>query len=139
MQSGSLSTELVIVVLLSVFAASLWIPYIVGVNMHPQADVDDFERPPSLTEFPPWVHRAHRAHLNLIEQLVPFSVLVLVVDRLGAYSALTYWAAVIFLLVRVAHAAGMISGLARFPLRPILFSVGWLCCLAIGYAAAFHT
>ena len=28
----------------------------------------------------------------------------------------------------------MISGKARMPLRPILFNVGWLCCMLMGYA-----
>lgn len=134
MQS-TLSTELAIVIWLAVFAASLWIPYIVGVNMHPQEGVDDFARPPPLAGFPDWVHRAHRAHLNLLEQLLPFAILVLVVDRLSGYSALTFWTAVTFFGLRIAHALGMITGLARFPVRPILFTGGWICCLLMGYAA----
>ncbi|MBW4710284.1 MAPEG family protein [Roseobacter sp. YSTF-M11] len=135
MEAGTLSTELGIVIMLSVLAASLWIPYIVGVNIHPQEGVDDFARPPPLTGFPDWVHRAHRAHLNLLEQLLPFALLVLVVDRLGGYSALTFWTAIAFFWLRVAHALGMISGVARFPLRPMIFVGGWLCCLIMAYAA----
>ncbi|QJF52087.1 MAPEG family protein [Roseobacter ponti] len=130
----TLSTELGVVVLLAVLAASLWIPYIIGVNMHPQAENDAFVRPPALSGFPAWVHRAHRAHLNLLEQLLPFAILVLVVDRLDGYSALTWWAAVIFLGLRVTHAAGMITGTARMPLRPLIFTAGWLCCLAMAAA-----
>ncbi len=127
--------EMTVVVLLAGLAASLWIPYIVGVNKHPQEGLDPFERPPPLAGFPPWVHRAHRAHLNLLEQFLPFAVLVLVIDSLGAYSALTYWAALIFLILRVGHAIGMISGRTRFPLRPVIFVGGWLCCLALLFAA----
>ena len=134
MEPLSLTPELGIVTLLALFAASLWIPYIVGVNMHPQAGSDPFARPPSLAGFPAWVHRAHRAHLNLLEQLLPFAILVLIVDRLGAYSALTYWTAVAFLALRLAHAVGMITGWAKFPLRPALFLGGWICCLLMGYA-----
>lgn len=133
--ASSLPTELGIVVVLAVFAASLWIPYIVGVNMYPQKEGDPFARPAALTGFPEWVHRAHRAHLNLLEQLLPFAILVLIIDRSGAYSALTFWTAVAFLVLRVAHAVGMITGRAGFPLRPILFTGGWLCCLLMAYAA----
>ncbi|MEM1072911.1 MAG: MAPEG family protein [Pseudomonadota bacterium] len=135
MPPSALSTELGVVVCLALLAASLWIPYIVGVNMHPQEGVDDFARPPALTGFPEWVHRAHRAHLNLLEQLLPFAVLVLIVDRLDAYSTLTYWTAIAFFWLRAAHAAGMISGTARMPVRPMLFTAGWVCCLLMGYAA----
>ena len=131
----NLPLEINVVIVLAVFAASLWIPYIVGVNIHPQQGVDDFARPPSLTGFPEWVHRAHRAHLNLLEQLLPFAILVLIIDRVDGYSALTYWTALSFLTFRMAHAIGMISGYARFPLRPILFTAGWICCLVMAYAA----
>ncbi len=135
MQVTQLPTEMMIVVLLSILAASLWIPYIVGVNKHPQEGIDAFARPPALSGFPEWVHRAHRAHLNLLEQLLPFAILVLIVDRMDAYSQLTLWAAIAFLLLRLAHAIGMISGTARFPARPMLFVGGWICCLLMAYAA----
>ena len=133
--AAPLPAEMAVVVVLALFAASLWIPYIVGVNMHPQPGVDPFERPADLSGFPQWVHRAHRAHLNLLEQLLPFAILVLIAQQLGAFSPLTYWASIGFLVLRVAHAIGMISGHARFPARPILFTGGWVCCLLMGYAA----
>jgi uncharacterized MAPEG superfamily protein len=129
----ALPTELGIVFCLALMAASLWIPFIVGVTTDP-ADPDNFTRPGDLKQLRPWVHRAHRAHLNLLEQFLPFAVLVFLVDRLDAYSALTYWTAIAFFWLRVAHAVGMITGVAKMPLRPILFSAGWACCLLMGYA-----
>lgn len=135
MDASPLPVEITVLICLSALAASLWIPYIVGVNRHPQPGHDDFARPPDLAGFPAWVHRAHRAHLNLLEQLLPFAVLVLIVDRTSGFTSLTAGTSLVFLVVRVAHAAGMISGVARFPLRPILFSTGWLCCLVMAYAA----
>lgn len=56
-----MTPELTYLTLVLILAASMWIPYIVGVNMHPQTGVDDFGRPPPLTGFPAWVHRARRA------------------------------------------------------------------------------
>lgn len=129
----ALPTELGIVFCLALLAASMWIPYIVGVTTDP-ANPDNFTRPGDLTAVRPWVHRAHRAHLNLLEQFVPFAVLVFLVDRLDAYSALTFWASIAFFWLRVAHAVGMITGIARLPLRPIIFTAGWACCLLMGYA-----
>ncbi|MBM2292398.1 MAPEG family protein [Sulfitobacter pseudonitzschiae] len=123
-------TELGILAALALLAASLWIPYIIGVTRQGAA-FEAFVRPGDLSSLPAWVHRAHRAHLNLLEQLLPFAILVLVLDRMGGFNALTYWTVVAFFWLRVAHAVGMISGLAKMPLRPILFVLGWVCCLVL--------
>ncbi|MBM1687701.1 MAPEG family protein [Sulfitobacter geojensis] len=129
-------TELGILTCLTLFAASMWIPYIVGVvrNPLPEGAPDTFLRPGNLNDLPAWVHRAHRAHLNLLEQFVPFAVLVLILDRVDGFTALTYWVAIVFFWVRIAHAVGMISGWARMPLRPMLYNIGWVCCMLLGYA-----
>lgn len=127
-------TELGILTCLMILAASLWIPYIVGVNTHAVAGAEPFVRPAPLDQYPAWVHRAHRAHLNLLEQALPFSVLVLILNAVDGFTALTYWTAIVFFWVRVLHAVGMISGVARMPLRPVLFLIGWLCCLIMAYA-----
>lgn len=126
-----MSVELTYLVLVALLAASMWIPYIVGVNMHPQAGVDDFARPPALSGFPPWVHRAHRAHLNLIEAAMPFAAAILVAHLAEVSTWVTVWAAAAFFWLRVAHAAGMVSGVARFPVRPLIFTLSWLCTVAI--------
>ncbi len=126
-------TELGILTCLTILAASMWIPYIVGVNTEPARDggVDPFMRPPSQADMRPWVHRAWRAHLNLLEQFLPFAVVVLILDRIDAFNAITYWAAIAFFWIRVIHAVGMISGVARFPARPIIFNLGWICILVM--------
>lgn len=129
-------TELGILGCLSLVAATLWVPYIIGVTRQPASPdmPDTFIRPGDLRDLPAWIHRAHRAHLNLLEQLVPFAILVLLVDRVDGFTSLTYWTAIAFFWIRIAHAIGMISGIARMPLRPILFNLGWLCCMLMGYA-----
>ncbi|MGB7243886.1 MAG: MAPEG family protein [Sulfitobacter sp.] len=127
-----MTTELTYLTLVMLLAASLWIPYIVGVTSNPLTQGDGFTRPAPLTEFPEWVHRAHRAHLNLIEAAMPFAALVLVAHVLGISTSVTIWASTAFFWLRLAHAIGMISGLARFPVRPILFNLSWLCTVAIG-------
>ncbi|SHG96056.1 MAPEG family protein [Marivita hallyeonensis] len=128
-------TELGILTCLMILAASLWIPYIVGVNKYEVPGAEDpFVRPTPLDQFPAWVHRAHRAHLNLIEQALPFSVLVLILNSIDGFTGLTYWTAIVFFWVRVLHAVGMIAGFAKMPLRPGLFLIGWLCCLTMAYA-----
>ncbi|WP_299769326.1 MAPEG family protein [uncultured Tateyamaria sp.] len=132
-------TELIILGMLAVMAASLWIPYIVGVNTAPEGSIpadapDGFRIPPDPSVQRPWVHRAYRAHLNLLEQSVPFAILVLLLDRVDGFTALTVWTSVAFLLLRVAHAVGYITGTAGFPARPLIFTGGWLCCLLMAWA-----
>lgn len=125
--------------LTALLAASLWIPYIVGVNTAPAGslgahDPADFTRPLDPALHRPWVHRAYRAHLNLIEQGLPFALLVVIAHLAGASGALTAWTAAAFFWLRVVHAAGMISGTIGFPARPVIFTLGWVCCMAVGVA-----
>ena len=125
-----MTTELIYLLATTALAASLWIPYIVGVNKHP-LEADTFARPPDLRAFPEWVHRAHRAHLNLLEQFLPFGMAVITATALQISTPVIGYAAMAFFWLRVIHAAGMISGTLRFPLRPVVFTLGWISILVI--------
>ena len=132
-------TELGVLTCLVLMAASMWILYIIGVNTAPKGSLpadapDGFIRIADPTVQRPWVQRAWRAHLNLLEQGMPFAILVLLVDRVDGFTALTYWTAIAFFWLRVAHAIGYITAGARLPLRPLIFLGGWVCCLLMGYA-----
>ncbi len=132
-----MTVELYSLTAIALLAASLWIPYIVGVNTaEPDSpastDSGDFTRPANPALQRPWVHRAYRAHLNLLEQALPFAILILIATQLGISSSVTVWAALLFVALRVAHAIGMITGLTAFPARPIIFTTAWACCIAIG-------
>jgi uncharacterized MAPEG superfamily protein len=126
-----MTPELTVLTLVALLAASLWIPYIVGVNTTP-APMPADNRPHDLTSLAPWVHRAHRAHLNLLEQALPFAILVLVAHLAGVSNPVTVGAAWAFLGLRLAHAVWMIGGFPVLPMRPLIFTAGWLCILAIG-------
>ena len=131
-----MTSELLALSIIAIFAASMWLPFIVGVNTsEPGSEADkqsqDFSRPADPALQRPWVHRAYRAHLNLLEQGMPFAVLVLIAHAVGVSSTVTIWSAWIFVALRLAHAAGMITGLTGLPARPIIFTAGWVCCVAI--------
>lgn len=119
----------------SLLTASLWIPFIVGVNTAPAGslpfDPADMARPSDPMAHRDWVARAYRAHQNLVEAFAPMAALVVIAHVAGISSAVTVWATALFFAIRLAHAAGMITGLVRFPVRPILFTASWACTLAV--------
>lgn len=58
-------------------------------------------------DFPPgagWIGRAHRAHLNMVENLVPFAALVLAAAVMNTADAWTALGAQVFFYSRVVHA-----------------------------------
>jgi uncharacterized MAPEG superfamily protein len=121
-------SELFWLLLTMILATSLWIPFIVGVNITPNAgfDADPFVVPPDPLKAPPWIARSYRAHQNLLEQAMPFAAIVLIGHALGVSSATTKFCAMAFFWLRVLHAIGMITAWARLPWRPIIFSAGWV-------------
>lgn len=131
-----MTTELFYLTLTALLAGSLWIPFIVGVTTE-QQDFTDFTRPPDQRQMRDWVQRAFRAHQNMLETFLPFAVVVLVAHLAGISTWTTIAAATAFFWIRLLHAAGMISGLAIFPIRPIIFTASYGCTLTIALAVLF--
>ena len=127
-----MTTELFYLTLTALLAASLWVPYIVGVNTTP-SELPADNRPVDPSTMVPWVHRAYRAHLNLVEQFLPFAVIVLIAHTAGVSTAVTVWASAAFFILRIAHAVWMIGGFPVLPVRPLIFTGGWICILLIGW------
>ncbi len=104
----------------------IWIPYaglyagIAGIR----AGTTDL---PPTSKLPDWAKRCHRAHMNLIEILVPFAILVLMLQLLGKTSSSTATAALIFFFARLAH--GVLYTVGVPYLRTPAFAVSWLVCL----------
>jgi uncharacterized MAPEG superfamily protein len=123
----------------ALLAGSLWIPYIIGVNVTEFAGkAEIFVRPPDPSKMKPWVHRSLRAHQNLLEQLLPFSIVVLVGALAHVSTTVTQVCPMIFFWLRVAHAAGHITGFARAPLRPLLYLSGWSLMLVDAWQIVVH-
>ncbi|MHA6325440.1 MAPEG family protein [Roseivivax sp. CAU 1753] len=125
-----MTPELTVLTLVAVLAASLWVPYIIGVNVtHAPLPADS--RPHDPGSLAPWVHRAFRAHLNLLEQALPFGLVVIVAHLAGVTNTLTVTACWEFAALRVVHAVWMIGGFPVLPVRPLIFVGGWIAILAI--------
>jgi len=129
-----MTTELMWLIFTAILAGSLWIPYIVGVNVTDFEGKDQlFVRPPDNSKMAAWVHRSHRAHLNMLEQLLPFSVIVLAGAAAKVSTPTTVWCTILFFWLRVAHAVGMITGLAKSPIRPLIYVGGWIAMLVFAW------
>ena len=123
----------------AILAASLWIPYIIGVNVSSFEGKEElFVRPPNPSKMPAWVHRSLRAHQNLLEQLLPFSVIILIGAVARVSTPIMGPLAAIFFWLRVAHAVGMISGWARLPIRPLIYFSGWIVTLLYVWQVLGH-
>ena len=107
----------------------LWVPYIISaisvrgldrVVGYPTGEYGDL---------PAWARRNQRAHMNLVENLIPFAAIVLVAHVSGAANATTALAAQVFFWARLVHSVVMIAGIAW--VRTLSFAVGWLATLLI--------
>lgn len=75
--------------------------------------------------------RAQRAHQNLLENLVPFAIVILIAQALQLSTPLTQGAALIFLGARLVHADVYITGI------PVIRTFVWLAGVAATIAIAF--
>ena len=68
--------------------------------------------------------RARRAHLNMIENMVLFTALVLVAAVAGKANAMTAMGALVFFWARLGHAVVYFAGIPY--LRTVLFTLGFV-------------
>lgn len=129
-----MTIELTVLLVTAILAATLWMPFVILSGRADSAPFQSFERMAQVWEMSDAAQRAYRAHLNLLEQFLPFAVIVVVAHLAGVSNGVTVWASVAFLALRSLHALGMVAGWARMPLRPLLFTGGWLCILALAGA-----
>ena len=127
-----LTTELRYLAYAAVLSLLLWVPYVLaeigtrGLSRavgYPTGFYDDL---------PAWAQRCHRAHMNLVENLVPFAALVLVTQVAGVTSDLTALGVRLFFWARVVQAAVHIAGIPW--LRTLAFFAGWAGNLMIFWA-----
>ena len=104
----------------------IWIPYtaLYGGIVGLKAGTTDVPPTPQL---PDWAQRCHRAHMNLVETLAPFAILVVMINATGKSDGATATAAAVFFFARVVHAGVYTMGVPF--LRTPAFAVSWLVCL----------
>ena len=121
-QMTELTMELRLLIYAAFICLLLWVPYILaeikvrGLSRavgYPSGVVDDL---------PDWAQRAHRAHLNLVENMAPFAVMVLVANAVGVSNGMTVLGAHLFFWSRLAQIAIMWAGIPW--LRTLAFGAG---------------
>jgi uncharacterized MAPEG superfamily protein len=121
-----MTTELWYLFLTAILLSALWIPFVYGSVTTAGPLTPEEYRNGRHVDFPAWVRRADRAHINLVEQFGAFAGLVLVAHLAGVHNAVTVWCAAIFFWARIAHAAIYLSGFGRAMARTVAFTIAFL-------------
>ena len=128
----ALTPELRYLAYAALLSILIWIPYVLaeittrglkGAVGYPTGFYDDL---------PAWAQRWHRAHMNLVENLLPFAALVLVAEFAGVAGELTALGARLFFWARVVQIVVHVLGIPW--LRTLAFFAGWVGNLLIFWA-----
>ena len=123
-----ISTELYWLTLTLITTALFWIPTIV--NRIAETGVWATLMPPQLQPKAQWAERLKRAHANAVENLVIFAPLVLAIQIVGANTAITASACMVYFFARLVHVAAYI---AAIPLvRTLAFTAGFFSQMTLG-------
>ena len=117
-----MTTDLLMLVLTALLCVSIPMVYVFGEMQTPGGMEWGLGNRDTPFELPPWAARAKRAHMNLVENLAPFAVLVLVAHVTGKANAMTALGAMIFFLARLSHVVVYTMGLVG--VRTVVFFIG---------------
>jgi uncharacterized MAPEG superfamily protein len=107
----------------------LWIPYVLAAMRVRGLSTLAGYPTGTYQDLPDWAQRAQRAHMNLVENLVPFAALVLLAQIIDASNAATTLGAALFYYARLVQAIVHIAGIPY--LRTLAFFVSWVGTLII--------
>jgi uncharacterized MAPEG superfamily protein len=124
-----MKTELQYLLYVTIFTGLLWVPYIL--DRIAVGGIKDAVGYPEVVRQSPWGLRLKRAHLNAIENLVIFAVLILVADDLGVRNNAIGNAAILYFWARVVHAFAYTFALPW--VRTLAFAAGFFAQAAIAW------
>lgn len=117
-----MTTDLTMLTWSAALCALLWMPYVLA-RIGAWGLINTVGYPDAPPEVPAWSARTQKAHSNLVENLVPFAVLVLVAHVGGMANETTALAATVFFWARVAHAVTFTLGIPW--IRTLTFVAGF--------------
>jgi uncharacterized MAPEG superfamily protein len=107
---GDMHTELMLLAWSALLCLALALPYATGLTLTRGLPVMAGNRE-GFAEPTGWMGRAKRAHLNMVENLVPFAALIAAAALLNKGGSLTVLGAELFFWARLAHAIIYIAGI----------------------------
>ena len=118
-----MSLDMHLLVYTTLICILMWVPYILSaIQTFGLVRMVSYPRP-DLVSIPQWAQRLYKAHMNLVENLAPFAVLIIVAQMSGAANDMTALGARMFFYSRLVqitfHTAGIPWG------RTLFFAVGW--------------
>ncbi len=124
-----MTTDLLMLTLTAAMCGVLWLPYILQTILT-RGLMEAMGYPkPGQKPLPEWTARSMRAHLNLVENVGVFAVLVLVAHLTQTASETTAMAATVFFWARVVQAVVHILGIPV--VRTLAFFVSWFALITI--------
>ena len=129
-----MKTELLYLVIVSVFTGLMWVPYILDrIAVWGLTDTVGYPLDPKPQSA--WAVRMKKAHANAVENLVVFAALVLAAQAVGVSNSVTATACVIYFWARVVH---FLAYTFAWPwVRTLGFAVGFFCQMAIAWQLLF--
>jgi uncharacterized MAPEG superfamily protein len=121
-----MTTELFYLLFTAILTGVLWIPVVIGYVLSRGPLKPSDYKVASTAPLPHWVNRANRAHVNAVENLVPFATVVLIAHAAGVSTSITQISAAVYFFARAAHAVVHVSGFSLFRARTVLFTVAWV-------------
>ena len=125
-----MKTELLYLVLVTVFTALLWVPYILD-RIAVRGILGAVGYPDDPKPQSPWAQRLIKAHANAVENLVVFATLLLCAAALGISGSTLALAAMVYFWARVVHALAYTFAVPW--VRTLAFAVGFFAQMAVAW------
>ena len=120
-----MNTDMRLLVYTALISIVMWLPYILAaIRSYGLKRMAGAYPTPSYASLPQWAQRLHRAHMNLVENIGPFAVLVIVAQMTGAANAMTALGAQLFFYARIVQIVCHTAGIPWA--RTGAFFVGWI-------------
>lgn len=122
--SITLSVEMRLLAYSGLLCILIWVPYVLlAIKTFGLKEAVSYPAP-SYSSLAQWGQRLYRAHMNLLENLTPFAILVIIAHLIGVSNEMTAIGARMFFWSRIAqitlHTLGVSWG------RTLTFAIGWI-------------